>query len=266
MPVVFGFRDDRFDAALAAGLTKRLAAVGLVGQQRVEAAPWPAGAAGDRWVAVEQVEGAADVGHVRARGEHVDRGAVAVADQVMFAAGLAGVDRRCDCRPSPPATSRSSSPRSTGPAGVRGPGRTPQHHSSGPAGASRSSRSRTRVPAASLPSRSRYAARTRSLAGTADPGPAAAQATWPATAATTARSAPTARHRRQVDPPLVVAPMAAVAVWCRARPTGTKWTCRSCGSPAAYRDTGDALEVLTAVRAVTEVPIVVAGGAATRRR
>jgi hypothetical protein len=63
-----GLRDDGFGAAVAARLPERFAAVGLVGQQRVEAASWPASASGDRWVAVEQVEGSADVGNVSATG------------------------------------------------------------------------------------------------------------------------------------------------------------------------------------------------------
>jgi hypothetical protein len=49
---------------------------------------------GDRRVAVEQVERAADVGDVRAAGQHVDRGAVTVADQVVLGARLTAVDRR----------------------------------------------------------------------------------------------------------------------------------------------------------------------------
>jgi hypothetical protein len=48
-----GFGDDRFGAALAACLAEGFAAVALVGQQDVEAAPGPARTAGDRWVAVE---------------------------------------------------------------------------------------------------------------------------------------------------------------------------------------------------------------------
>ena len=88
-----GLRDDRFGAAFAAGLTEGLAAVALVGQQDVEAAARPAGPPGDRWVAVEQIESAADVGDVRAAGQDVDRGAVAVADQVVFGAGFTAVDR-----------------------------------------------------------------------------------------------------------------------------------------------------------------------------
>jgi hypothetical protein len=88
-----GFRDDRFGATVAARLPERCAAVSLVGQQRVEASSWPASASGDRRIAVEQVEGSADVGDVRAAGQYVDRGAVPVADQVVLAAGLAAVDR-----------------------------------------------------------------------------------------------------------------------------------------------------------------------------
>ena len=42
-----GLGNDRFGAALAAGLTERFAAVSLVGQQCVEAATGPAVAAGD---------------------------------------------------------------------------------------------------------------------------------------------------------------------------------------------------------------------------
>ena len=96
-----GLGDDRFGAALAASLTERFAAVSLVGQQRRETAPGPSRSPGDRWVAVEQVESAADVGYVRAAGQHVDRGAVAVADQVVFGAGLAAVDRRRTCPGTP---------------------------------------------------------------------------------------------------------------------------------------------------------------------
>src|SRR5689334_17945093 len=54
--------DDRFGAAFAAGLAEGFAAVSLVCQQDVEAAPGPARAAGYRRVAVEQVQRAADVG------------------------------------------------------------------------------------------------------------------------------------------------------------------------------------------------------------
>jgi hypothetical protein len=96
-----GLRDDRFGAALIAGLTESFAAVGLVGQQGGEAASWPARTAGDGRVAVEQVEGAFDVGHVSAGGQDVDRGAVAVADQVVLGAGFAAVDRRRACPGTP---------------------------------------------------------------------------------------------------------------------------------------------------------------------
>jgi hypothetical protein len=93
--------DDRFGAAVTAGPAERLTAVGLVRQQGREAATWPAWPAGDRRVAVEQVEGAFDVGDVGAAGQDVDRGAVAVADQVMRGAGFAAVDRRRACSGTP---------------------------------------------------------------------------------------------------------------------------------------------------------------------
>jgi hypothetical protein len=99
--VRLGFGDDRFGAAFVAGLAERRAAVGLIGQQGGETASGPARASGDWRVAVEQVEGAFDVGHVRAAGQHVDRGAVAVADQVVFRARLAAVDRRRPCSGTP---------------------------------------------------------------------------------------------------------------------------------------------------------------------
>jgi transposase len=99
--VRLGLGDDRFSAPVAAGLAERRTAVGLVRQQGREATTGPAWPAGDRRVAVEQVEGAFDVGHVRAAGQHVDRGAVAVTDQVMLGAGLAAVDRRRACSGTP---------------------------------------------------------------------------------------------------------------------------------------------------------------------
>lgn len=89
-----GLGDDRFGTAFAAGLAEGLAAVALVGQQDVEAAPGAAGTSGDRWVAVEKIESTADVWDVRAAGQDVDRGAVAVADQVVLGAWFTAVDRR----------------------------------------------------------------------------------------------------------------------------------------------------------------------------
>ena len=96
-----GFRDDRFGATFPAGLAEGCAAVGLVGQQGIEAPSWPATTSGDRWVTVEQVEGSADVVHVRAAGQYVDRGAVPVTDQVMLAAWFTAVDRRRTCSGTP---------------------------------------------------------------------------------------------------------------------------------------------------------------------
>ena len=58
--------DDRFGAAVTAGLAERRTAVGLVRQQGREAAAGSSWAVGDRRVAVEQVEGALDVGTLAA--------------------------------------------------------------------------------------------------------------------------------------------------------------------------------------------------------
>ncbi|GIM97929.1 hypothetical protein [Paractinoplanes toevensis] len=55
-------RDDRLGAAIAAGLAERFAAVFLVGERDLDAAARLSRADGDRWVAVEQVDGAADTG------------------------------------------------------------------------------------------------------------------------------------------------------------------------------------------------------------
>ena len=96
-----GLGDDWFGTAFAAGPPEGFAAVGLVSQQCGEAAPGPAWPAGDRWIAVEQVESTLDVGDVGAAGQYIDRGAVAVADQVMLGAGFAAVDRRRACSGTP---------------------------------------------------------------------------------------------------------------------------------------------------------------------
>src|SRR5262249_9172224 len=62
----FGYRDDGLGAAIRAGLLEGVAAVSLVGQPHGEAAPGPPQPVRDRWVAVKQVDRAADAGHVRA--------------------------------------------------------------------------------------------------------------------------------------------------------------------------------------------------------
>ncbi len=94
-------RDDRFGATLATRLAEGVAVIAFVGQQHVEATPGTPGAAGDGWEAVEQIKCTADVGNVRAGGQHMDRGAVAVADQVVLTAGLTAVDRRRACTGTP---------------------------------------------------------------------------------------------------------------------------------------------------------------------
>ena len=80
---------------------KGFAVVALVGEQHGEASSGPAAAPHDGREAVEQVEGTADVRHVRIASEHVDRGADAVADQVMPGAVFAAVDRRRACASAP---------------------------------------------------------------------------------------------------------------------------------------------------------------------
>ena len=93
--------DDRLGPPVAAGFTEGVAVVAFVGQQHREATSWPAGPSGDGWDGVEQVDGLADVGHVRAGREYLQRGAPTIADQVMLAAGLAAVDRRRTCTGTP---------------------------------------------------------------------------------------------------------------------------------------------------------------------
>ncbi len=97
----FAFWDDRLGAAFAAGPAEGVAVVSLVREHGIEASSGPATRPGDRGRAVEQVDGSADVGHVRTAGEHVQRGAVAVADQVVLAPRLATVDRRRTCAGTP---------------------------------------------------------------------------------------------------------------------------------------------------------------------
>jgi hypothetical protein len=104
--------------------------------------------------------------------------------------------RRCDWRPSPLSTSRSGSPRSAWRAVSGAPDRTRPPRSSGAAGASRSSPSRSRALEAGLPIRSRCAARTGCPASTAGPGLAEALEPSAATAAAAVRSASTTRRRR----------------------------------------------------------------------
>ena len=74
----------------------------VLGFEMIASVPRSRRARRNAWLlAVEQVQGAAVVGHVRAGGEHVDRGAAAVVDQVMVAAGLTSIDQRWACPGTP---------------------------------------------------------------------------------------------------------------------------------------------------------------------
>ena len=86
--------DDRQDPALAQLLAVGVGIVALVAEQRIGAAAWPAGTPGHGRDAVDQGEGLGDVVDVRCGRDDFERSAAAVADQVVFAARLAPVDRR----------------------------------------------------------------------------------------------------------------------------------------------------------------------------
>lgn len=72
----------------------RVGVVALVAEPGFGSAARPSGAARDRRDAVDQGEGLGDVVDVRRGRDDLERGAAAVSDQVVFAAGLAPVDRR----------------------------------------------------------------------------------------------------------------------------------------------------------------------------
>ncbi len=95
-------RDDRLRTALPAGLTERVAVVTLISQQHREATSRPPRSPGNGRYGVEQIDGLAAVGHVRLGSEHVHRGAVPIADQVVPATGLTAVDRRWTLCRDPP--------------------------------------------------------------------------------------------------------------------------------------------------------------------
>jgi predicted alpha-1,6-mannanase (GH76 family) len=112
--------DDGQDASFAQFTAVRLAVVALVAEQGVGPFAGVADAAGDGRDGVDQGEGLGDIVGVRRRGDDLERGAVAVADQVVLAAALAAVDRRRARRGAPffartweastPARLQSSSP------------------------------------------------------------------------------------------------------------------------------------------------------------
>lgn len=112
--------DDGQDPALAEFGAVGVGVVALVAEQGFGAPARAAGSAGDGRDAVDQDEGLGDVVDVGRGGDDLERGAASVADQVVFAARLAPVDRRRTgvgtpffarmCEPSTQARDQSSSP------------------------------------------------------------------------------------------------------------------------------------------------------------
>jgi hypothetical protein len=166
-----------------------------------------AGAARRRRDAVDQGEGLGDVVDVGRGGDDLERSAASVADQVVFAARLAPVDRRRTgvgapffarmCEPSTQARDQSSSP-----AAFSSASRMRCSWSKTPACCHRSRRrqqvcpSRTPAPAAGVARLCRCRGR-RGCPGDRVCLPlAVAPATARARAAATVRSAPTSRHPR----------------------------------------------------------------------
>lgn len=86
--------DDRQDPPLAELFAVRIGVVALVSEQGFWTPARTAGAAGDRWDAVDQGEGLGDIVDVRRGRDDLERSAASVADQMVFAARLASVDRR----------------------------------------------------------------------------------------------------------------------------------------------------------------------------
>ncbi len=86
--------DDGQDAAVSKCPADGLAVVALVAEQGVRSLAGVADPAGDWRDGVDQVQGLGDVVDVGRGGDDLERGAVAVADQVVLAAALAAVDRR----------------------------------------------------------------------------------------------------------------------------------------------------------------------------
>ena len=86
--------DDRQDPALAQLPAVGVAVVALVAEQGVGAFAGTARSAGDRWDAVDQGQGLGYIVDVGGSGDDVERSAVPITDQMMFAAVLGPVDRR----------------------------------------------------------------------------------------------------------------------------------------------------------------------------
>jgi len=76
--------DDWQDPPLAELFAVRVGVVSLVSEQGFRAPARSAGAAGDGWDAVDQGEGLGDVVDVGRSGDDLERGALAVADQVVL--------------------------------------------------------------------------------------------------------------------------------------------------------------------------------------
>lgn len=86
--------DDGQDPAFAQFIAVGVGVVALVPEQCLGTSAGAAGAARHWWDAVDQGEGLGDVVDVRRSRDDFERGAVSVADQVVFAACLPPVDRR----------------------------------------------------------------------------------------------------------------------------------------------------------------------------
>ncbi|MDR6980484.1 hypothetical protein J2X68_007224 [Streptomyces sp. 3330] len=200
--------DDRQDPPLAEFLAVGVGVVALVAEQGFGALARTAGAAGDGRDAVDQGQGLGDVVDVGRGGDDLERGAAAVADQVVFAACLAPVDRRrtgvgtplfsrgCVSRLRRLVTNRVRRPRSVRRAGCGAAGRRRPLAATVPGGASRSVRSRTPAQAAGVARLCRCRGRRGCPADSACPLPAVALATARARAAAAARSAPTSHRPR----------------------------------------------------------------------
>ncbi len=157
---------------------------------------------------VDEGQGLCDVVDVRCGSDDLERGAFAVADQVVFCC------RSCGGRPAtgpsrrPPFSRvRGRRPRMRGSSPVRRPrsaptgvsgaaGRRRPPPASAPVGASRSARIRSPAPGVIAAMGSRCRARTSPPEGTAGPRPVECPATAPAMEAAPARSLPTTHRPR----------------------------------------------------------------------
>ncbi len=182
--------------------------VTTVREDHVRAAPGPTALAPHRRYRLKQRDQLGDVVAVAASQGGGERDPGGVGDQVVIAAGSAPVDRTssglgppltrgCGSRRRPPGRSPWRSRCGAWRGGPRAAGTTRRPRSTRPGAASRSCPTRSRVPAAGVPRRSRCAARTGSPGTPAGPDAACARGAgsgarpW----VTAARSLPTARRR-----------------------------------------------------------------------